>query len=148
MIRVLVVEDNKELNSVICEYLRITFDWDVLAATTAAQARILARSGPLAFVLLDVVVGDAPAASIVRDIRELQDDPQLPIIIMSGFHPKDLAGSRHPSARMLQEEVKAIGAAAYLVKPFSLERLRETVEKVAAGISQCENEMAEWKTRN
>lgn len=147
MIRVLVVEDNLELNTVICEYLRTVFDWNVLAATTAAQARTLARSGPLAFVLLDVVLSDASAASIARDIREQQNDPRLPIIIMSGFHPKDLEGSSHPSARLLQEEVKEIRAAAYLVKPFSLDRLRETVEKVVADVSEPENKMAEWKSR-
>ena len=118
MTSVLVVEDNADLRDMYQEILSGLGDCSVRVAETALEALdALAVERP-AVVLLDLgIPGDFPAL-----LAALHRGNGTRVILASG-------------ARDLPERATALGAAAYLLKPFTPEALLATVERVvgAAG---------------
>ncbi len=73
-------------------------------------------------ILLDIMLPDANGLDLCRDLRADQRTAGVPIIIISAHAPP------------MKKEADAAGADAYLVKPVSLQSLREALGKV--GISR------------
>lgn len=130
MNRLLVVEDNPDLQVVLADYLRETFRCEVVAAATHLQVRSAVRSTPFDLALLDLLMDGTTAAELVSEIRTSVWNQETPVILMSAFCAEDLARSSNSFLRRLHREVIEIGASAYLVKPFSLQVLAETAERV------------------
>lgn len=133
MKKFLIIEDNCALRVVLAQYLHETFSAEVVVAGNYLQVRAAARSGPFDVVVQDLVMDGASAGEIVTELRGVPGNECTPIVLMSAFHPDELAKSPHPSSRVLLEEVKSIGARAYLVKPFQLALLKEAINDVLSG---------------
>lgn len=130
MKRLLVVEDNPDLCVVLAEYLVQSFGSEVVAVEDYTQVRAAARSGPFNLVLLDFIMDQVSVGDVVAEIKSSPGNQDTPVVLMSAFDMAELARSRHPSGRRVMRELQAIGAEAWLVKPFSLDTLRETVERI------------------
>ncbi len=116
---VLVVDDSKSVRSLVCE--RFTQEgFKVRAAANGKDAlRYLGSGGHADLILSDL---DMPEMNGMQLCETLQRDPGLagvPFVVMSG------SGDRKTMRRMLQK-----GALAYLVKPFNLEQLIITSERL------------------
>jgi DNA-binding response OmpR family regulator len=111
VLRVLVVEDNADLREMYEEILTMSGHEVHLAETAADGLLVLQKVAP------DVVLLDLGIAGGVTGIMEA---------LGSGAHVVLASG-----ARDLPERATALGAAAYLLKPFGPEQLIATVEKVA-----------------
>jgi CheY-like chemotaxis protein len=115
---VLVVDDDPSLR-MLC---RVNLELEghrVLEASTLAEARERLAAGDVEVVLLDVHVGRDDGRRLLEEIREAGGDER--VALFTGSVGPDFAA---PS-----------GIDAVIPKPFSLELLASTVERLAAGRS-------------
>lgn len=130
MRRLLLVEDNPDLRRVLADYLYRTFEVEVMTADGDVQARAAARTGPFSAIILDFLMDGASAAEVAAEIRATPGNDRVPVVLLTAFDPDELARSNHPLSRRMLREIRAVMPTAFLVKPFALEALRETMEDI------------------
>jgi DNA-binding NtrC family response regulator len=118
---ILVVEDEEKMQRVLEIHLQ-SAGYQVVQATTAEQAVELLRSAtdatpPFALALTDLRLPGMDGLELLK--RMGMETPSLPVIVMTAFGSIETA----------VEAMKA-GASDYILKPFSLEDLMITIEKV------------------
>lgn len=119
MFRILVVEDDADLRSVLRALLEAE-SYRVIEAGTAGRALVEARSHKPDAVLVDLGLPDGDGQAVVRSIREFSP---VPIIVIS-------------ARTMESEKVLALdgGADDYVTKPFSS---TELLARVRAALRRC-----------
>jgi two-component system repressor protein LuxO len=114
--RVLLVEDTASLAAVYLEYLR-RGPWEVLHASSMAEAERLAAERPPQAVLLDLRLPDGDGLELLKRLKARQPDVAVVVITAHGSVATAVAAMQ-------------AGAADFLVKPFPAERLRVTLTNV------------------
>src|SRR6266568_7225595 len=112
--RLLIVEDNKQLAELLVKGLRTAgYDTDVLATAAEAHAALLTVS--YAGLILDLGLPDGDGLAVLRELRHRKDP--LPVLVLTarGGLEDRVAGLRS-------------GADDYLVKPFAFEELLARLE--------------------
>jgi DNA-binding response OmpR family regulator len=117
MFRVLVVDDDPDINEVVQEGLR-SGGYDVVGALTGAGALAEVERRCPDLVLLDQMLPDIDGVEVCRRLRAGQSTRRIPIMFLTAR-----AG---PEARV---RGLALGADDYVVKPFSM---RELILRVGA----------------
>ena len=115
-VTVLVVDDDPAIR-LLC---RVNLELDghaVTEAGTLADARSALDAQGIDLVILDVHVGSDDARHLLAELRTSR--PELPIALLTGTADRD--------------ELLRAGADALIPKPFTIDELRETVERLAAG---------------
>ncbi len=111
-LQVLLVEDDRELRSMLSNALQVE-GYGVIAAASLADARAVLNNDAgrreLSMVLLDLGLPDGDGETLLQSLRGEQ---RMPVIVISARHNDD------PKIRLLDA-----GADDYLVKPFSLGEL-------------------------
>jgi len=108
-LRVLLVEDDRELRGTLSDALRVE-GFEVLPAASLADAQALAsHGGPIDLVLLDLGLPDGDGAGFLQALRR---QAATPVIVIS---------ARQAEGQKI--ELLDAGADDYLVKPFSLGEL-------------------------
>ena len=125
---VLVVEDNAEMNEVICDNL--SNKYRVAAAFDGKQGLEKAKAIEPDIILSDIMMPEMNGDELVRAVRRLPELDQTPIILLTAKADDSLR------VKLLGE-----GAQDYLTKPFAIEELRARVanlveKKLAAELVQ------------
>jgi len=117
----LVVDDEPDVREIAQEMAeRLGFDVHAAGCGNEAVAWLRGYEGPLAAVLLDVTMPDLGGDVVARELRRIR--PELPIVLMSGFH--------EDHARMnLPAELRA----GFLQKPFARDDLVRALRDVLPG---------------
>ena len=116
---VLVVEDDPELNEMVCAYASLA-GFSIRSALNGADALAeIERSAPAAIVL-DLMLPDMSGFDICDRLKGVIRTRQIPIIILTAL---DSDASRLRG--------KQCGAAAYLTKPFDPDELMQTIRRHA-----------------
>lgn len=116
MKKILIVEDDKEINRLICDYLSEN-QYDTISAENGLDAvRIIRNENSISLVILDLMLPFQSGDMILQKVREFSD---VPIIIVSA---KSMVQSKIDAIRM--------GADDYITKPFDLDELFVRVEAV------------------
>ena len=122
--RVLLVEDEVNIYEAI-SFILSREGWDVSGHGNGATAlEEIARTGPDVLVL-DVMLPGRSGLDILRDMRARPETADLPVLMLTAkgqSRDRDLA--------------LALGANAYLTKPFSNAEMVETLRAVAGGGQQ------------
>ncbi len=114
--KILVVEDNKEINRLICDYLKIQ-NIDTLSCENGLDAvRIIRENKEISLVLLDLMLPFQSGDMVLQKIREFS---QIPVIILSA---KSTVSTKIDLIKM--------GADDYITKPFDLDELYVRIEAV------------------
>lgn len=122
MATILIIEDDRPLRTVIDAALRRA-GHTVLAAENGIDATaLLGPKGKLDLVITDVFMPEMDGFEVMKAIRA--HDPAVRIMVISG-------GGRPPYPDFLQLATQ-LGADAALAKPFTVERLIETVDETLA----------------
>jgi DNA-binding response OmpR family regulator len=120
--QIFLIEDNADLAEAIVVVMGPRHD--VTSVTTGTEAlEALDGASDEGFpdlIAVDLTLPDMSGVEAIRRLRRIRSDLP-PILVVSA---KPLAAIR--------EEAEQMGAAAYLRKPFSLEELRDTVERVGS----------------
>jgi DNA-binding response OmpR family regulator len=116
-IHLLLVDDDRTLTGLIATLLEFDgFTVKTLASGNAVLPE-LAENRPDA-VMMDVHLADASGLDVVRAIRQVEGLDDLPVILASGMDVEDQA--------------KAAGASAFLIKPFAPDQLAAYIQTVIA----------------
>lgn len=116
--RILVVEDDQTLGSLLSEYLKMLQHETIDVVSTGSEAREVIVAGEAydcAFV--DLMLPDIHGLELLQILKEYQ--PTTPSVIMSG----------HPTSEYALQAMRG-GASDFLTKPFSLQELALTVERL------------------
>lgn len=127
MRRVLVVEDSVSARAFVRavlespEFAGPQGGCDVIEASSGFDAMRLLPRGPYDLIVTDINMGDINGLELVRFIRKSEHHRFTPLLIISTQR-----------AEQDVERGLALGADAYLPKPFTPEQLRETCAKLLA----------------
>lgn len=116
--RILVVDDSKIIRSLVRGELE-KVGFHVVTAENGKQALIHIKSSPPDLILSDI---DMPEMDGIKLCKAVHDDPELsaiPFVIMSANDD-----------RSIMRRIVSWGASAYLVKPFNIEQVVITIEKL------------------
>lgn len=121
MKKILVVEDDKEINSLIREYLAENGYAAECAENGLDAVRIIRGDDTLSLALLDLMLPYQSGDMVLKKVREFSN---IPIIVVS-------------AKSMVQSKIDAIrlGADDYITKPFDLDELLARIEAV---LRRCE----------
>jgi two-component system phosphate regulon response regulator PhoB len=126
---VLVVEDDREINELVCAYAEIA-GFGHRSAHNGFDAVEQVRRRPPALIVLDLMLPDIDGFEVCRRVRaEAQESGKpIPVIIilsaLDGEKSKQLG--------------RSLGAVDYLTKPFDPDKLMEVIQKHAAPDAQQE----------
>lgn len=108
MKKILIVEDNTQINNMICEYLK-TRSFDCVQAFSGTEALLHLKNQPFDIIILDLML---PGLNGDELMQKIKPDIKTPIIILSA---KDELDTKVNSLMS--------GADDYITKPFELEEL-------------------------
>lgn len=117
---ILVVDDDNQVRGVIREYLT-RCGYDVIDAPDGNRALELMDERHVDVVVCDIFMPRREGLSTMSEIR--RRNPNAKIVVMSG-------GRQNEQALLILELGKQFGATAGLQKPFQLEILGETIERL------------------
>lgn len=117
--KILVVEDDEDINEVVCDKLRAT-GHDVTSARSGPEALMAVGATRFDLVVTDLMLPGASGESLVQALRDA--GAAMPIIVTSA---KGRVSDR--------VELLRLGADDYLVKPFDLDELAARVEAQLRG---------------
>ncbi|MBI9104494.1 MAG: response regulator transcription factor [Spirochaetales bacterium] len=115
MKKILVVEDEKKLNKMICDYLEAV-GWETVSAFDGITALKIIRDEPPEFVILDVMLPGVDGMDVLRRLRETA---AVPVIM--------LTARAEEGDKLMGLE---LGADDYMTKPFSLKELSARIRAV------------------
>ena len=136
MSKILVIEDDKEINRLICEYLTEN-GYEMLSASNGlAGLNVLEQTSDIDLCLLDLMLPMKSGDRVMQSLRGFSD---VPVIVLSA---KDTVQTKIDLFRL--------GADDYITKPFDLDELLVRVEAVlgrcdyrkSGGYASRNNEMA------
>lgn len=125
MAKILIVEDDKEINRLLCEYLQ-SQDHEVLNAVNGLSALNLLRDRQdIDLVLLDLMLPLQSGDVVLTKLREFSG---VPVIVLSA---KDTVQTKIDVIRM--------GADDYMTKPFDLDEVEARIEAVLRRVKKQTN---------
>lgn len=125
MAKILIVEDDKEINRLLCEYLQ-SQDHEVLNAVNGLSALNLLRDRQdIDLVLLDLMLPLQSGDVVLTKLREFSG---VPVIVLSA---KDTVQTKIDVIRM--------GADDYMTKPFDLDEVEARIEAVLRRVKKQSN---------
>jgi DNA-binding response OmpR family regulator len=113
---ILIVEDNKPLNQLYAEVLRMS-GFDILQATNCKEAVECLQQAVPEIVVLDMLLPDGNGQSVISYVRENLDLQKTHIIAVSGFQG-DVS------------EPDSLGIDHFLVKPVAIPTLVDCVDRI------------------
>lgn len=116
--RILVVDDDKGVNSLLSEYFEM-LDFQVDSAETGEQALEFFKPNKYAIAILDLKLPGMSGVELLKHIRK--EDKQIQVIMLTAFQTTSSA------IQALRE-----GAYDYLSKPFDLEEVKYIIQNAVA----------------
>ncbi len=120
--RILIVDDEKIIRSVLVDILEMN-GYDPVTARNGQEAIDMMRDAPFDLILTDIVMPKATGVDVLRVAKEL--DPLYPVIMVTAY----------PSRESVRKMI-SLGAADYIIKPFSVDSVVVTIDKVLEMQSQ------------
>ena len=118
--RILVVEDNADILGIIERRLRLD-GMEPVTCSGGAAAKALLDQETFDAVLLDIMMPDVDGYEVLRHVRATPALAELPVIMLTAkASPRD------------REKADAMGASAYIVKPFGPHDLVRTLRGLLA----------------
>lgn len=113
--KVLIVDDDRTMTQLLKTLLELD-GFSVAIVRQGSQVIDTALSEKPDAILMDVHIGDADGLEILRQVRQHPTLKTLPVIMSSG--------------RDVEDESKARGASAFILKPYPPDQLSKTLRKV------------------
>jgi two-component system response regulator PilR (NtrC family) len=113
--RILVVDDEERVLFVWREALReLGSGYDVITASTSAEARERIREAPFSLIITDLKLPTESGVELTELVRVL--DPEVPVVWMTAY-----------GCYRVAEEARQLGVVRCLDKPVNLEQIRQVV---------------------
>ncbi|MBQ7980441.1 MAG: response regulator transcription factor [Oscillospiraceae bacterium] len=115
MSRILIVEDDSEINKLLADFLQNS-SYETESAEDGGKASLLLRKQDFDLVLMDLMLPYKSGEHLIKEFREYS---QIPVIVLSA---KSMMETRL--------EVLRLGADDYILKPFDLNEVQVRIEVV------------------
>lgn len=115
MSRILIVEDDHEINKLLADFLQKN-GYETVSAEDGGKASVLLRKQDFDLVLMDLMLPYKNGEYLIKEFREYS---QIPVIVLSA---KSMMETRL--------EVLRLGADDYILKPFDLNEVQVRIEVV------------------
>lgn len=115
MSRILIVEDDHEINKLLADFLQKS-GYETESAEDGSKAALLLRKQDFDLVLMDLMLPYKSGEHLIKEFREYS---QIPVIVLSA---KSMMETRL--------EVLRLGADDYILKPFDLNEVQVRIEVV------------------
>ena len=116
MVKILLVEDNSDLNLTVCRHLNLN-TYMAFGCTNALDAYDILYDNKIDLIISDIMMPDVDGFEFAKNVRE--ENPNIPIIFMSA---KDDLDSKKQGFH--------IGIDDYMVKPIDLDELLLRIEAI------------------
>lgn len=116
MVKILLVEDNADLNLSVCRHLNLN-NYMAFGCTNALDAYDILYDNKIDLIISDIMMPDVDGFEFAKNVRE--ENPNIPIIFMSA---KDDLDSKKQGFH--------IGIDDYMVKPIDLDELLLRIEAI------------------
>ena len=112
---IMVVDDEADVRALLCNSLK-RIGYNVISASCGSEALELLDQKPLSLVIADIRMPEMSGMELLACLK--QSNPQLPVILLTGY-------------ASVQNAVEAmrLGAADYVMKPFTVTALQSTVQR-------------------
>ncbi len=114
---VLLAEDDKVQTAMLSQQLRQR-GYSVAAAYDATYTFMVAMKSPPDVVVLDIMMPGGTGKAVLQRLKGSAKTLHIPVIVLSGL-----------ADRRVIEEVRAMGACDYLVKPADIDKLEAAIRK-------------------
>ena len=129
MPKVLVVDDTKNIRNLLKTCLEVE-GYEVFTAANGQEALDYLNMGEFDLVFLDIKLPEISGTEVLRQIREMGNP--VSVVIMTAFATVKNA-----------VECTKLGAVAYLQKPFTAEKVRQTLKSISECLSNNESSQLE-----
>ena len=113
---ILVVDDSREIVKHLTEYLLPNLGYEALAAYDGREGLAVAREREPDLVMLDLNLPEMTGLDVLQELAK--DVVEIPVVLMTGY------GSEKDAI-----EAFRLGIKDYLVKPFTIDEVGETIER-------------------
>jgi CheY-like chemotaxis protein len=120
--RILVVDDNARMCSVVSTILTVMGGYDVQTASSGPEALEVVSHDAPDVILMDVMMPEMDGPTVIQHLRESERTRDIPVILLTARH--DLEA---------REEYARLGVAGLIPKPFDPSRLTITVSETLGG---------------
>ena len=120
---VLVVEDDREINELVCAYAEIA-GFGVRSALNGTDAVAQVRRRPPVLIVLDLMLPDIDGFEVCRRVKAEAEASGRPIPVIIILSALDGEKSR--------QQGRALGAVDYLTKPFDPDQLMDVITRHAS----------------
>ena len=120
MKRILVVDDEKDALIILQKKLKSN-NYDVNTAATGKEALVSAKSEKPDLMLLDIMLPDTDAYTLISSLKEDKSLKDVPILLITG---KELVSNA------IEQRASELGVCGYLMKPFSFEAILAKIKEI------------------
>lgn len=104
---VLIVDDEKEIRSILASFLEIRYDCDLREAEDGVEAMTFIKDNPCDVMILDIRMPKKGGIDVIKETMAIK--PGIDILVISAWASDDVA-----------DEAVRLGASDYIVKPLDL----------------------------
>lgn len=126
--RILVIEDDPEIQYILSVILADQ-GREIIAAETGGQARAHLDGGDVDLVILDLILPDADGRSLLSELRARRATAAVPVVVMTAR-----------AAPEIRQDCYALGADAFVEKPFDPEEFQADIAVRLERAAQAERE--------
>jgi len=117
---ILIADDEKDALNILQKKLKSN-NYEVNAATTGKEAFDLAKSEKPDLMLLDIMLSDMDAYTLISSFKEDKTLKDVPIILITG---KELVSNA------IEQRASELGVCGYLMKPLSFEDMLAKIKEI------------------
>ena len=117
-LKILVVDDTPFHSNFLSMYLRVKH-YDVTVATDGLEGLAACKKDQFAYVFSDIEMPNMNGIELLRAIKRLPAYSKTPVIMLSTLDDAEM-----------KNKAKALGAFAYIVKPFNTQKMDDVFSKL------------------
>ena len=114
--KILAVDNEEDILALIFEYLNEDEKYELFQARDLTEARVVLQEQQVSLILLDVILDRESGFDFLHELKSSKATHEIPVVVISVI---DNPARSH-----------ALGAAGYLAKPFSAEKLKSKLEEL------------------
>ena len=121
--RILIVDDSATMRRILTNTLHTIGYTDVVEASSGREALQAIKSSPVDLIITDWIMPDVDGVTLTCMLRRSEEYSRLPILMVT--------------ARSVDVDIMAAvraGVNGYLVKPFTVEKLKEKIGQILSGV--------------